>query len=418
MNSFEIIFQELQEQVNTLESFRKKLLIKYWFIRVISYLIVFYIAYISIDNIVGMVEIINTIEDLIVIVKKMGLVSIIERMISLFKSGNLALILGNIIIPFWIYISLFFVFIFAIRLVLYYTCKALDIIIVYFSKWVLKYDLEYQKFYKDYKEKIMTKLISFFGEELNYFPDKKIKKDFFLESNLYDGPFVRYKGDDYVEGYIDKTKIIFSELNVWKKVDKNGETKVFQGLFFIADFNKQFSHKTIVREKNVFKMSKLLNFILDRIIYKYRVYLYIIIFMVTKYNFDLIHSIVIIIALVTLWTILKMLIGTRLGKAELENKDFEDLYDVYGDDQQEIRYLLTPSLMEKLVDLQLKTKYNINISFVKSKIFIAIPFAEALFEANLFESINKTLKIHYQLLELVIGIVEELDLNTRIWTKK
>ena len=190
-------------------------------------------------------------------------------------------------------------------------------------------------------------------------------------------------------------------------------------MLFIADFNKDFSHTTILRERKKFNIFKLTASTLTSILAKLQLFVFIIfLFNSIILDIPLVKAAIITLVLFVLWKIFIMFIKPRLGKSNLENNKFEDLYDVFGENEQEIRYLLTPKLMEKLVDLQIKSKNQINISFVNSKIFIAIPFSKKLFEPSKKSSIKKTLKNHYQLLELVIGIVEELDLNTRIWTKK
>lgn len=63
---------------------------------------------------------------------------------------------------------------------------------------------------------------------------------------------------------------------------------------------------------------------------------------------------------------------------------------------------------------------NIELSFVDSQIYVAIPYRDNLFEANISSPITSYSKLesyHYHL-QLVAGLVEELNLNNRIWTKE
>lgn len=67
-----------------------------------------------------------------------------------------------------------------------------------------------------------------------------------------------------------------------------------------------------------------------------------------------------------------------------------------------------------------KTGKKISLSFVGSKIFIAIPYAENLFEPRLFRTIMdfEPIKKYFDDLQLALGVVEDLNLNTRIWSKQ
>jgi hypothetical protein len=77
-------------------------------------------------------------------------------------------------------------------------------------------------------------------------------------------------------------------------------------------------------------------------------------------------------------------------------------------------------MMERLTELKEKSGSKIYLSFIASKIFIAIPLNKDLFEPNVFSSGIKQdyLRNYYDSLHLITGIVEDLNLNTRIWTKQ
>ena len=76
--------------------------------------------------------------------------------------------------------------------------------------------------------------------------------------------------------------------------------------------------------------------------------------------------------------------------------------------------------MQRILQFREKTRSKIGLSFIQSEVFIAVPLSENLFEAPFFSSMIK-----YQMIDnfnrylvLFIGIVEDLNLNTRIWTKE
>ena len=105
---------------------------------------------------------------------------------------------------------------------------------------------------------------------------------------------------------------------------------------------------------------------------------------------------------------------------KLEDPEFSNLFLVYGSDQIEARYILSTSLMANLVKFRKKAKRNIYVSFVESKIYIAVECAEDLFEPRLFKTMFSFAPIreYFEILQLMIGVVEELNLNRRIWSKE
>ncbi|MCK5067632.1 MAG: DUF3137 domain-containing protein [Bacteroidales bacterium] len=104
---------------------------------------------------------------------------------------------------------------------------------------------------------------------------------------------------------------------------------------------------------------------------------------------------------------------------KLEDRQFEKEFAVYSKDQVEARYVLTPMLMQKILDFNKQTRRGIFLSFSKSRINIAVPLGN-IFEPPFRRSVTDYdyFKKNYYYLSLFAEIVEELDLNTRIWGKK
>ena len=108
------------------------------------------------------------------------------------------------------------------------------------------------------------------------------------------------------------------------------------------------------------------------------------------------------------------------SRVKLENPDFEKTFDVYSTDQIEARYLLSPSMMERLLALDREFNRNITISFRDSNILIAIPESRNHFEASIWKPMDdlSQLKNDFSMIHALVSIVEDLNLNTRIWSKK
>jgi hypothetical protein len=66
-----------------------------------------------------------------------------------------------------------------------------------------------------------------------------------------------------------------------------------------------------------------------------------------------------------------------------------------------------------------KKSSGVQLSFIDSRVFIAMPINENLFEAPIFNSLLNYLRLskYNDYLLLATSIVEDLNLNTRIWSK-
>ena len=245
------------------------------------------------------------------------------------------------------------------------------------------------RFILDFKNQVIGKIVRFFDENLSYNPEEKITKEQFLSSSIYSQRVDRYKGEDKVEGVIEKTRIEFSEIHAEYKTvsrDSKGRRKtnwhtIFRGLFFIADFNKDFIGSTVILPD--FAERFFGNFIGKSL----------------------------------------QSLNSKVSKKELinlEDPEFEKLFAVYGTDQIEARYILTPALMKRIVDFTKKSGNGIALSFINSNVNIAISTVKNMFEPKIFRTLlDPAMTEEYFFdLETALSIVDELNLNTRIWTKE
>ena len=149
-------------------------------------------------------------------------------------------------------------------------------------------------------------------------------------------------------------------------------------IFFIADFHKHFSGKTVVLPDTAEKLFGQIG------------------------------------------TMLQSLNKFRGQLVKLEDPEFEKLFAVYGDDQIEARYILSTSLMKRIVDFKRKTRRRIFLSFIGSKVYVAVSYTRNLFEPRIFRTLLDFAPIqqYFEDFQMAVGIVEDLNLNTRIWSKK
>jgi hypothetical protein len=252
--------------------------------------------------------------------------------------------------------------------------------LVVFIYYAFQYYEFRKKFKQQYKEEIIRTMIHKVNPELKYSPNKKISKEVFVKSGIFVKKPSNFKGDDLIEGKIGKTEFRFSELKATHTSSNgkgNSKTEVvFDGLFFEADFNKHF-------KEDLFVLEDLAEFYLGKFVNAFQ-----------KLNFQ------------------------RPKLVKMENVEFENYFAVYGDDPIEARYILTPDMMSRIVELR-KRVSQLNISFVKSSMFIAISDSDNNFEPSYFSSLDNYEKLegYYLVLMLCLNLVEDFDLNTRIWTK-
>ena len=104
-----------------------------------------------------------------------------------------------------------------------------------------------------------------------------------------------------------------------------------------------------------------------------------------------------------------------LKHTELEDVDFEKKYNVKTTDEIEARYLLTPSFMERLKNIQIAFRTNnIKCAFSNDSIILAIATNKNIFEiGNLLTQLDnaQTLDIFFQELTSLLILIEYFKLN-------
>jgi len=247
-----------------------------------------------------------------------------------------------------------------------------------------------------FKVRVMTRLVKLFHPSLNYYPNRAIaKQEYHLSMLFHNAPEPdRYWGEDYIEGVIDKTDIRLSELHTeYRQVtyDSKGNrheywVTIFRGLFISADFHKHFHGVTLVLPDTEQSWLGGLGQWLQSISAK---------------------------------------LGNQPGElVKMEDPEFERLFKVFSTDQIEARYILTPNMIRRIVEFRKKTDSPIRLSFIASRVFVAIPTYHDHFEPpSLFAPADKlldpsTLAQYFEELRFALAVVDELNLNTRIWTKR
>ncbi len=253
---------------------------------------------------------------------------------------------------------------------------------IYLAIGAFIYKMLIKDYTAEFKNKIIEPLITELDANLRYTPSLHVSQRLFEKSNLFTSSPDRLSGNDFVRGSIDDIPIQFSDIHAEKKHknSKNGDTwsTIFQGIFIVAEFNKHFKAKTIVLPDSA------------------------------QSTFgDLIGS----------W--LQSNNFSRDELVKMDSTEFEEEFVVYSSDQIEARYILSHSLMQRLLNFKKKSSHPVYISFIDSSIHMAIEYDKDLFEPSIFRSLldYKIAMEYVQTLHLAISIIDELKLNEKLWTK-
>ena len=257
------------------------------------------------------------------------------------------------------------------------------IVVIGFIPLLVYYNSAVQDYRGEFKSKIIDAMIKAINPELNYAKDRCISQNEFYESGIFTTGIDRYKGEDWVKGRIGETDFEFSEIHAEhesESTDSDGNRTtsyhtIFKGLFMKADFHKHFSGETYVLTDTAERYFGFIGKAMQKV-------------------------------------------STRGHLVYLENPLFEKEFAVYSTDEVEARYLLSINMLERILELKQKFETDVQLSFVGSDVHIAIPNLDIL-EINIKQSLLEQEPILrcYTELRMCFDIIEDLNLNTRVWTK-
>lgn len=232
---------------------------------------------------------------------------------------------------------------------------------------------------KSYKKIVVRRVVGALGHGLAYSPESQFTKQDFLDMDLFEKKTEKWHAEDEICG--KKNAVTYSILEAKAtRTEGSGKNRrtvtIFKGLIVRLDFNKNFRGHTVVVPDAESKI-----------------------------------------------------LGGLFGESEnrqhkeicrLENVDFEKLFSVYGSDQQEARYLLTPKMMELIMEAQALLGVQVRLSFHDNSVFVTVPQSVDRFEVGLFGAKVSPETVCGDLAEVVKlaeRLVDTLELETRIWTR-
>lgn len=234
-----------------------------------------------------------------------------------------------------------------------------------------------------FKTKLFAEVTRRMAPRIDYQPEMFRSETDLKATGLISSRIDRYNGQDHFSGIYGNTQLLFSEVHAERRdtsTDSKGNTEthwvtIFRGIFLSADFHKHFQGQVLIEPD------------------------------IAEAAFG--------------WLGRKM---QNLGGdlVRLENPEFEKAFKVRATDQVEARYLLTPTMQERLLELRQTWGRGLQVSLSAGWVHLLIPKTNDWFECqfeNAAHDVRQLQNFAHELLR-VLEIIEGLDLQTRLWTKE
>jgi hypothetical protein len=237
-----------------------------------------------------------------------------------------------------------------------------------------------------YKKLVVPSILKEIDPGLSYNPSGCIPKEEFRRSKIFTNSIDSYHGEDLVFGSYKGIPVRFSELKVQEKHSDGKNTTYhtfFDGVFMIADFNKDFkySHWVLPDTAEAAFGQVMGNFLQ------------------------------------------KLRLPGRGHMTRMEDPAFEKKFVVYTEDDVEARYILTPKLMHTMLTLSerfRKGASRIGFAFMNSNVYVAIPIegGRDLFEMPSSGELGvETARRTQEELKEILSVFDVMELDLRLWSK-
>lgn len=231
------------------------------------------------------------------------------------------------------------------------------------------------KFKSTYKKNVILELFKSLFNDIKYLPNHGITRSVLNETNMIDTGDNFYS-DDYISAKYKNVSFEFSDVKIEEEyTDSDGDkhtVTIFEGQWYIFDFNKKFKADLQVCEKG-FRNAKRGS-----------------IFGPKKFN-----------------------------KVELEDIEFNKEFNVYAQNSLDAFYVLTPGTMVKIKELNDKVHGKMLFCFINNKLHVGLHSGKNLFEPKLFKKIDieQNHKQAIEEIQMITHFVDILDLDNDLFRK-
>jgi hypothetical protein len=224
-----------------------------------------------------------------------------------------------------------------------------------------------------FKTKVIGQVIQFLHPGLEYKSGTCINEADYKKSSLFRNNIYDYTGDDLIKGTYKNIYFQCSELRVAGATVNSTKALVFRGLFFAARLNISAYGNTYIWCNNNIQLP---GSIADE---HYR-----------------------------------MMPLPPVSRVNCSDGKFEKFYSVFATDTQQAVELITPALMEAIMQFRTQINRDISLSFVEGVCYVAIPFDHSLFEVRSDNACSREdVKEYFFTVLLILSIINELQLYNR-----
>lgn len=225
------------------------------------------------------------------------------------------------------------------------------------------------RFGKTFKARVIKQLVALIDPSLRYHPTSGLKPEAYTHSKLYPSTYSSFRAEDLVFGQLDGCKFGFCELQVTQASGRSS-VALFRGLFFeIGLASPMPSRVSLIPD-----FSKRPFSVVGRVLE----------------GRDTVPP------------------GQRVG---FEDPEFEALYEVYAQEEEVARRVLSAAMRRRLVAFYQKAGGDVSIAFVKNKLYVGVAQSRNHFEPPIFKSLldPKPFEAFIESLQLVVSVVNDLN---------
>ncbi len=241
-------------------------------------------------------------------------------------------------------------------------------------------DSEFLTKYREvFRNLLIPEILRTLEVDAHFNAGKGISGKAFQSLSFFNTPHDQFHSSDKITGSVDGVSFSISNVHSQMHADAQGSYLTqFQGFFLMLEFNKAFKGRTYVLPDNAERLLGKGGRSLQKA-FKRK--------------------------------------GTKL--IHLDDPEFEKVFTVYSTDEIEARYILSHSMMKRLCELRGRFGERVRFSFRDNFVCLAIPTGRnyLLPKTNRPATSQKQFRSIYRCLKMLLGIVHDLDLTTRIWSK-
>jgi hypothetical protein len=227
---------------------------------------------------------------------------------------------------------------------------------------------------RNFKRQVFTAVCRQHFPEIRYEPGDGIHWRTFDESGLFPFESDVYRSEDRFRGHWGATEVCFAEARAdrarrrWRGTDRGFEREYetyFRGIVFVADFHKHFRSTTRLLPRGENAAS-----------------------------------------------------ARGEERATLEDPHFESVFETWTTDQVDVRFILSTSMMSRLVALSTRFP-GMRARFHQECVLLLLPSSRDRFEPSLHRRARSRAQIQafVEDVRACLSVVDDLNLNTRIWSK-